>query len=228
MTAQAVARAREMALRVSLGAGRRRLVQLVMVESAMVALLVAAMGAWFAWWSAPFLVGRINPPDNPARLELTADWRVLRFFVALTAGVTFLFGPLPALRASSVKPASALKGGEDPLSRRRVMHILIAVQAAFCVVVLFGAGLFSTTFERLSRQPIGFSAERLLALETVTQRARPPVVWDQIADHLRSVPGVEAVAIAGFPFVSGKNGLISINGAPIRDEFVYFLEVSPG
>ncbi len=67
MTAQAAARAREMALRVSIGAGRWRLVQLVLVESAWLAILAAALGALFAWWSAPFVVSRINPPDNPAR-----------------------------------------------------------------------------------------------------------------------------------------------------------------
>ena len=79
MTAQAAARAREMALRVSIGAGRWRLVQLVLVESAWLALLATAIGGLFAWWSAPFIVGMINPPDNPARLALPADWRVLAF-----------------------------------------------------------------------------------------------------------------------------------------------------
>jgi putative ABC transport system permease protein len=68
MTAQAASRAREMALRVSIGAGRWRLVQLVLVESAILALLAGAMGGVFAWWSAPFVVGMINPPDNPVRL----------------------------------------------------------------------------------------------------------------------------------------------------------------
>ncbi len=171
MTAQAAARAREMALRVSIGAGRWRLVQLVLVESAMLAFLAAAIGALFAWWSAPFVVGRINPPDNPARLVLPADWRVLGFGLALTFGVTLLFGLAPALRASAVKPASALKGGDDPHSRRRLMHALIAVQVAFCFLVLFVAGLFVATFDRLSNQPTGFSADRLLTLETVAQRA---------------------------------------------------------
>src|SRR6202021_675635 len=67
MTAQATARAREMALRVSIGAGRWRLVQLVLVESALLAFLAAAIGGWFAWWSAPFVLSRLNPADNPPR-----------------------------------------------------------------------------------------------------------------------------------------------------------------
>ena len=150
MTAQAAMRAREMALRVSIGAGRWRLVQLVLVESAMLAFFAAALGGLFASWSAPFVVGMINPPDNPVRLALPADWRVVGFGLALALGVTFLFGLVPALRASAVKPASALKGGEDPHSRRRLMHALIAVQVAFCFLVLFVAGLFVATFDRLS------------------------------------------------------------------------------
>jgi len=106
MTAQAAARAREMALRVSIGAGRWRLVQLVLVEGGWLGFLAAAAGALFAWWSVPLVVGMLNAPDdpNPVRLSLPADWRVLGFGLALTLGVTLLFGLAPALRASAVKP----------------------------------------------------------------------------------------------------------------------------
>lgn len=230
MTAQASARAREMALRVSIGAGRGRLVQLVLIESAIVAALAAAIGETFAWWSAPFVVGRINPPDNPARLILPADWRVVGFAIALAVAVTLLFGLMPALHASAVKPANALKGGEDPRSRRRTMHGLIAAQAAFCVVVLFVAGLFVGTFQQLSHQPLGFSSERLLALDTVARPPQRAVSWDQVAEHLRRTPGVEAVSICGWPLLDGNgwNGFIWINGAPAGDVLSYFLAVSPG
>ena len=230
VTAQAAARAREMALRVSIGAGRWRLVQLVLVESAWLAFLAAAVGALFAWWSAPFVVSMINPSDNPARLSLPADWRVLGFGLALTLGVTFLFGLAPAMRASAVKPASALNGGEDPHSRRRLMHSLIAVQVAFCFLVLFVAGLFVATFDRLSNQPTGFSAERLLNLDTVAEPPQLPVFWDQVALHLRTVPGVETVSLASRPLLTGfsSNDGISVNGAPPTEVLAYFLNVSPG
>jgi putative ABC transport system permease protein len=229
MTAQAAARAREMALRVSIGAGRWRLVQMVLVESAWLGFLATAIGGLFAWWAAPFVVSRINPPDDPARLVLAADWRVLGFGLALALGVTFLFGLAPALRASSVKPASALKGGDDPHSRRRLMHALIAAQVAFCFIVHFAAGLFVATFDRLANQPTGFSAERLLLLDTAARRAQLPAVWDQTAEHLRAVPGVETVALAGWPLLSGNgwNGFIWVDGAP-TEVLAYFLGVSPG
>jgi len=230
MTAQAAARAREMALRVSIGAGKWRLVQLVLVESAILAVLAGAGGGLFAWWSAPFVVGMINPPDNPARLNLPADWRVLGFGLALTLVVMLLFGLTPALRASAIQPASALKGGEDPHTRRRTMHVLIAAQVAFCFLVLFVAGLFTATFERLSNRPTGFLADRLLLLDTVAQRDEPAVFWDQVAEHLRRVPGVESVALAGWPLLSGGawNRFIGVNGAPPGPVLAYFLAVSPG
>src|SRR5882724_9423537 len=113
MAAQASARAREMAVRVSIGGGRWRLVQMVLVQSAWLALLAAGLGGLFAWWSGPFVVNMINHPDAPARLLLPADWRVLGFGLVLALGVTLLFGLAPALRASSVNPVSALKGGHD-------------------------------------------------------------------------------------------------------------------
>ncbi|HEY6268864.1 MAG TPA: ABC transporter permease [Candidatus Acidoferrum sp.] len=230
MTAQASARAREMAVRVSIGGGRWRLVQLVLVQSAWLALLAAALGGLFAWWSGPFVVSMINPPDNPARLLLPADWRVLGFGLALALGVTLLFGLVPALRASSVNPVSALKGGEDPHSKRRLMHALIAVQVAFCFLVLFVAGLFVKTFDRLSHQPMGFSADRLLILDTVAKQPQPLEYWEQAAEHMRTVQGVETVALADSPLLGGNswNNFVSINGAPPNGVLSYMRGVSPG
>jgi predicted permease len=230
MTAQAGARAREMALRVAIGAGRWRLVQLVLVECGWLALLATAIGGWFALWSAPFIVGMINPPDNPARLMLPADWRVAAFSLALACGVTFLFGLAPAMRASAVRPVSALKGGSAPHSRGRMMRTMIALQVSFCFVVLFVAGLLATTFDRLTSQPIGFSPERIINLEALAQRPQPPVYWDQVADRLRAVPGVEKVALTVWPLMSGEaaNGAISVNGAPASEVLSDFLRISPG
>ena len=230
MTAQAAARDREMALRVSIGAGRRRLIQMVLVESAWIAFLAALAGGLFAWWAAPFVVGMINPPDNPARLLLPADWRVLGFGAALTLGVTILFGLTPALRASAVKPAAALRGSDDPHLRRRLMYGLIAVQSTFCFLVLFTAAMLATTFEQMVRQPTGFSAERLLTLDTVAAHSMPPAIWNQIADDVRTAPGVERVALAGWPLLSGtiSNNRLSIDGGPPTTDLAWFLSVSPG
>jgi putative ABC transport system permease protein len=230
MMVQTAARACEMALRVSIGAGRWRLIQLLLLESAWVSCLAAAIGGMFAWWAAPFVVRMINPPDNPARLYLPWDWRVFGFALGLTLVVTVLFGLTPALRASSIQPSSALKGGEDPFSRRRLMHVLIAAQVAFCFVVLFVAGLFAASFEKLSNRPTGFSAERLLTLETVAHSAQSPVVWSQVTGRLNGVPGVERTSLMSWPLLNQYAWMtfVSLHGEPPGKTMAYMLSVSPG
>jgi predicted permease len=230
MTAQAAARAHEMALRISIGAGRRRLVQLILSQSALLALQASVLGAFFAAWSAPFVLSLVNPPDNPARLALPADWRVLLFGFGLIILVVVFLGLLPALRASAVRPVVALKGGEEPHLPRRFMRGAVALQVAFCFLVLFLSSLFVASFERLQNRPLGFSTDRLLLLETVAGKGQLPVVWNQTAEALRAVPGVNSVAISGWPLLGRIkiNSDISINGAPPSSTPAFFLNVSPG
>ncbi len=230
MTAQAATRARELALRVSIGAGRLRLAQLVIVENMMLALLSATIGGVFAWWAAPMVVRMINPANNPARLMLPVDWRVMGFGFLLTLVVTMLFGLAPALRATAIQPVSALKGGEELHAKRRSMHVLTAAQVAFCFVVLFFAGLFFATFRSLTSQPLGFDAKGLLLLDTVVPHGRPPTMWTQVSETLRAMPGVKEVGISSWGLLSANNwnGPVSVNGGPPSDEWGYFLNITPG
>jgi len=124
-------------------------------------------------------------------------------------------------------------GHEEPDAFDEVSELLIATiaaQAAFCFVVLFVAGLFVVTFNRLSHQPTGFSAERLINLDTLSPRQQPMAFWDQVTDRLRALPGVETVALAGWPLLNGNgwNGVISVGGAQPAADLAYFLNVSPG
>ena len=229
-TAQAAARAREMALRVSIGAGRWRLIQLVLVESALLAALASALGALFASWTAPFIISMLRMPEDPVRIVLNAGWREVAFGVALALFVTLLFGLAPALRASAVSPVNALKGGEDPHSRRPLMNGLLAAQMAFCVLVQFVAGLFVTTFQRLSTRPLGFSHEHVLAMGVSARTEHPVGTWMQAAEELRQTPGVEAVSLAIWPLLSGNGWTSNVRapGHPIEARSPYFLGVSAG
>lgn len=231
MTAQAAARAREMAVRISIGAGRWRLWQLVLVEAAIIGLSACGIGWCFAQWSAPLVLTGVNPPDNPVRLSLAIDWRVLAFAFTLTFAVTLFLGIAPALRTSAIQPVEALKNGDNPRSRARWMRALIAIQAAFCFVVLFVAGLFVASFDRLHGQSNGFSSERILNIDIVNPANEPSVKWDQIADHLRSLPSIQSVAYADWPLLDGysfKSNAISMNGGPPTENPAWFMNISPG
>lgn len=229
MTAQATARAREMALRVSIGAGRYRLVQLVLVESALIALLASVLGGLFAWWATPFVISMISIPENPVRLIMPADWRVLSFAAALATSVTLIFGMVPALRASTVKPASALKGGEEVHTRHRIMNALVAAQVAFCFLVHFVAGLFIATFDRLSSQSTGFSSQNVLVLETVAKKEQPVTFWLQTAEHLKSIQGVQTASLSSWALMSNSawSSDVWLDGKLAEGQNPLFLAISP-
>src|SRR5262249_24770722 len=133
-------------------------------------------------------------------------------------------------RASAVRPVAALKGGEDPYSPRRLMRGAIALQVAFCFLTLFLSALFVASFQRLQNRPLGFSTDRLLLLETVAGKCQLPAVWNQTPEALRATPGVDSVAISGWPILGRIriNSDISINGAPPSPTPAFFLNVSPG
>ena len=230
MTAQATARAREMALRVSIGAGQWRLIQLVLAESLLVSALATAMGTMFASWSAPLVVAMLHVPEDPVRLVLDSGWRDIAFAALAATSVALLFGLAPALRASNVKPAGALRGGEDPHGRRRLINGLLAAEVAFCVLVQFVAGLFVSTFQRLANRPLGFSAERLLIMGVDSPQERPPEFWMQVADQLRGTPGIESAAMASWPLLEHSRWTVSVRlpGRPVEPDFPYALAVTPG
>ena len=201
--ARAAAREREMALRLSIGAGRGRLIQQVLVESGLVAIAVCVLGLAVAAVAAPSVVGMLAPAEDPVRLELRPDWRLWAFVGALVVLTTALLGLAPALRASGVAPLGALKsGGERSGPRAGVMRPFVAIQVAFGLVVLFVGSLLVQSFARLSSVNPGFATSEVLLLNVeATQRAdldRQRAALLHVLDRLRVVPGVQAVSSAEF------------------------------
>jgi putative ABC transport system permease protein len=229
--AQALARRREMALRVSIGAGRWRLVRLMLVESTLLAVCAWAVGTAFAWWAAPFVVSQLSTADDPIRLALGLDWRSLAFGLGLIACVTALFGTLPALRASAVTPIDALKSGGRVTGHRRLTHSLIGAQTAFCVFVVFVAVLLVSTFARLATYPLGFRPDHLLVAEVdVPPSPLGHTRWLSVVDQVRATPGVESATLAGWPLLRGNRWRADVRaeGKPPQPDPAYFLAVSSG
>jgi len=229
LTGLAIARAKEMALRVSIGAGRGRLVQMMFVESAMLAAAAFAVGGLFSWWAPPAVMSMVEPIEIPIRLVFDLDWRLVAFAALLALFVTGLFGFAPALRASSVSPLTALKGGEAARSRRTVKSLLV-VQMTFCAFVLFAAGLFRATFDRLSSQPLGFSYDRVIVLAADSREENRKARLMQLRDTAAGLPGVESAAVAGWPLLSYNRWNVTIHGGDRVGEVgpAQALGVAPG
>jgi predicted permease len=111
-----------------------------------------------------------------------------------------------------------------------MMHGLIGAQVAFCFLVLFVAGLFVTTFERLSHEFTGFSSDRVLVVDTVTKQPQPLAYWNQLLEQLRQRQGIEAVGMSDAPLLGSSNwsNFISVDGLPSNGIIAYMRRVSPG
>ena len=200
--ARTAARERELSLRLSIGASRGRLIQQVLIESALVAGAACAIGLLFAAVAGPSVVAMLTPPDDPVSLDLRFDWRLIAFATTLTLLTTALFGIVPALRASGVAPITALKEGGRSAARIGAMRPFIAVQVGFGLVVLFVGGLLVLSFSRLSGVNPGFSSSNVLLLSLETVHRMDPVQQRtavlQMIERLRGVPGVASISAAEF------------------------------
>jgi predicted permease len=232
LLARAMSRRIEMALRLSIGAARGRLIQLMLVESTLLALLACAVGAVFAWWAAPFVVSILAPTEQPVRLMLGFDWRTFALGAALALIVTLLFGIVPALRASAAAPIDALKETRGERGQHRLTELLVATQMAICVFLLFGASLFVGTFARLQSAPLGFAPQNLLHLHVETRGSKtlPSEAWAQLAATLRDLPRVESAAAASWAPLTGNRWRSSITVAGRAAEPIapYWVSVAPG
>ena len=234
LTARAAARDREMALRLSIGAGRWRLIQQLLVESALLAGLASLLGIVFAAFAAPAIVGWLNPADQPAYIEFRLDWRVLAFAGLLGLCATTLFGLLPALRASSTAPVEALKASGSRQTRRaRLGGPLLSAQVACSLAVLLVAGLLMSSFRRLTNLDPGFVATGVTLVALEAKSLEPPSqmpVASLALDRVRGMPGVTNASLSAWPLFAGGGWTMQVRvpGKPVDGVDVYFLQISPG
>jgi putative ABC transport system permease protein len=165
----------------------------------------AILALAFARWSSALIVAQLSTFSTPITLDLSLDWRVLAFTSGVAVAVSFLFGTAPAFRATRVEAGDVLKDrGRGSSGRRRwgVGSVLLAFQAAMCLALVFGAGLFGRTFYALTTRSLGFDADRVLVVElalpttdTRSDAARFEM-FAQVRDAAAAVPGVESAALA--------------------------------
>lgn len=205
LLARAVGRGREIAVRLSLGAGRGRVIRQLLTESLLLAALGAAAGLLFAHWSSGLFAAFAPPADLPVGLQAALGGRAFGFALGLSVLTALVFGTAPALAASRPDLVGALRDGAAAVaggrSRRRLKNALVVVQVALSVVLLVGAGLLLRALEVERKLDIGFDSDRVLLagvdlFPNGYDRGRGIAYYGAALEALRAIPGVEAASLA--------------------------------
>jgi len=241
---RAFARRHEITVRVAVGAGRRRLLQQLLIEGLVLSALAATGGLLIAHWSSHLLV-LLLPVRNGNAMHLPGemDWRVMALSAAVCLASTLLFALLPAIEASNVDLAITLRsemaGVVHGRSKSWVRSGLVLVQVSLCFILLAGAGLLLQSLERVRSDSPGFSTQgtlvtavNLSASGYDVQRAKS--FQDDLIDRVQGLPGVESAALARVtPLGYGtfSSAPIAVDGyQPPTDErlSVDYNQVGPG
>jgi predicted permease len=204
LLARATRRRKEMGIRVSLGAGSRRLLAQLLVESLLLSGSGGALGLLSAQWASRTLVRLASSGRDPMPLNLSPDFHVLAFTAAVTLLTGFAFGLAPAWRASRTDVAETLRGGATRRgSSRRTSagKVLVAGQAALSLLLLAGAGLFVQTLRNLTSLDPGFDHDHGLnaaidPLGAGYREAELPALYDRLTRGLESLPGVRSASVS--------------------------------
>jgi predicted permease len=212
--ARASARLKEISIRLAMGASRGRILQQLLTESAVIALLGALAGLWVAWFTIRLFLAEMGDTAERLRLVTTfLDARVLTFTFVFAAATGLAFGLLPALFATRPEVSSGLKSGivADVGGQARLRRVLVAAQLALSLVLVTASGLFGRTLLNLRRADAGFQTERLIQFQLNPgaagyDRASSETLLHEILDDLRTVPGVGRATLAVAPVLD--NALI--------------------
>ena len=242
LLARTMARRKEIAIRLSLGAGRFRLIRQLLTESTMLALLGGAVGVLLTLWTTRLLMAFQPPLPIAIALDLNPDWRVLAF----TLGVSFLtgivFGLAPAWQALRPDLVPALKdegsGAGQGYSKSFLRGALVVTQVALSVLLLIGASLFLRSLANADAMDPGFDPTNVLAVSLHMElqghsEAEGRLLYEEIQERLENTPQVESSTLAYFLPPSPITGRRSVfvegyEFAPGEDNENHFNVVGPG
>jgi macrolide transport system ATP-binding/permease protein len=203
LLARAIDRRREVAVRLSIGAGRWALVRQLLTESLMLSCVAGVAGLALAWWLMRAAAAIRLPIDIPLALSLPLDGNVLLFNVALSIATAVMFGLLPALQATRADLIGVLKDSASSPEPRSIRwrNALIVVQVAVSLVLLTGAGLMWRALGQSGSMPLGFSTAGAfeVSFDFRLQGYSPAVggaMQQRLLETVRAVPGITSAALA--------------------------------
>jgi predicted permease len=222
LVARGMARQREIAIRLAVGGSRARVVQQLLVESAMLGVLGGVAGLLVATWGSALLLGAFIDPEAVVSISATPDTRILVFNFCLALLMSLVFGLVPALQATRPELAATLKeqsGGVVGGGPVRLRKSLVVVQVALSLLLLIGAGLFVRSLRNLLAQHPGFETTNLITfMVDPSLNAYSPERTKQFAntlvERLSALPSVKSAAIGGIALLEGGswNSTVTLKG----------------
>jgi putative ABC transport system permease protein len=211
LLARATARARDISIRTTLGASRRRLLRQLLTESVLLALLGGVLGLLLAALAVPSLLA-LSPPDIRQFTQIGINREVLGFSFLASVICGVVFGLVPALQSSRSNPNEFLKEGDrgSTANRGQTRSALVIAEVGLSLVLLVGAGLLVKSFARLMDVNPGFDPDRLLTfnlgLPSSADPAHQLAFYQQVVQGLQALPGVQAVgAVSRLPLAGGNS-----------------------
>ena len=225
LLARATDRRREIAIRLALGASRRRLIRQLLTESILLSLAGGVAGFWLALWIINLLLAFRPPIDFPLTVDVSVDWRVLLFSLGISLVAGAAFGLAPALQATRPVLTSALKDttAQAGFSRSRLRSGLVVAQLALSLMILIGAGLMVRALQQLQTMSPGFDASNALTVSFDLglqgyDQAKGEQFYRQVVDRVESLPGVKSAAVTtNIPLsLNYSSNNIYVEGQPLE------------
>lgn len=240
LLARSTARASEMAMRISLGAGRSRLIRQLLTESLLLSAIAGALGWAFAKVAGPLLVAALSKETDPVRFALSpgffgADTRVLLFCAAVSALATVLFGLLPAWQSSGAQPMRELHGVRVAAGRLRTGRFFVGLQVAFAFTLVIAGASFLFSLRNLFAVDTGFNPHNVSVirvsteLSDMTQKPELNAFLDELQRRVEAQPGIQSAAISQGGLFDGNewSNQVILPAKPLPDREERSMGVSP-
>ena len=218
LLARGMARAKELAIRISLGATRRRLVRQLLTESVLLALAGGAGGTLLAFWLSRLLVSALPELPFAVDLDLRPDPRELLFSLTVSILAGLALGIIPALQASRTECMPALRGVADRQIRRRftLRDVFLTTQIAGSLVLLLGAALMAQSLRNANQVDAGGDPDQVVVVSVDVgllhfDEARGRSFYRALLESARGLPAVESVALAHFVPLSGQGDSVGLS-----------------